>query len=153
MSFRTCPECGAEGTSYRCDECGRIELTDEQKRLDVLVMQRASPSVAFVRIADLEQQLAAMTAARDRIYQIAKTTFALHLMTPELATELDELHKVGSAGGAGPSRHRLFGRELNAVRRAIDIARDADLLEWDTHDQRVLAIAALDRLFADGSIG
>lgn len=60
-------------------------------------------------------------------------------------TLLDEIERLRG-------RH-MSGRELNAVRRAIDIARDADLLEWDTHDQRVLAIAALDRLFADGSVG
>lgn len=45
--------------------------------------------------SDLRGRLAAMTAARDRLYEIAKGTFALNLMTPDLARETDELRKVG----------------------------------------------------------
>ena len=42
-----------------------------------------------------EAQLAAVTGARDRLYEIAKGTFALHLMTTELADEMDDLRNVG----------------------------------------------------------
>lgn len=40
MSFRICPECGAENTSYHCDTCGRVERTPEQIRRDVEALQR-----------------------------------------------------------------------------------------------------------------
>jgi hypothetical protein len=175
VSLRTCPECSDEIERLKAQEddditnqlaqAGDIEALKRQLAAANAEIERLQRQVALERTTveqvmltqrserDFDRlQLAAMTAARDEIYNIAKRTFDRLLMTPEEATRLDALRLV-SGGEVRWSRHALSGRELSAVHRAIDIARDADLLEWDTHDQRVLAIAALDRLFADGSVG
>lgn len=91
MSFRICPECGAECTAYRCEECGRIELTVEQVEHDVLAMQagrvmseqtmrsllervESLEQTAQRRLddlSDLSQRLAATKAALDEACEIA----------------------------------------------------------------------------------
>jgi hypothetical protein len=63
MSFHVCPECGAENTSYHCDECGRIERTPEQIKLDVAIMQRAPRPESD--LSRLKAELAEVTRDRD----------------------------------------------------------------------------------------
>jgi hypothetical protein len=70
MSFHVCPECGAENTSYHCDECGRIERTPEQIRLDVLVMQKST--ALQTRLSALEAENERLRAKLDAERQVFK---------------------------------------------------------------------------------
>lgn len=79
---------------------------DKDCPIRVNARKRIAPEVALQRLAaalddgdevdSLRSQLAAMTAARDRLYEIAKGTFDRLLMTKEIAVECDELRKVGA---------------------------------------------------------
>lgn len=78
-----------------------IALLDEIEKItrerDEALDYYKSDEIMYGRlINEARQQLAAVTAARDRLYEIAKVTFALHLMTPALADECDALRKAGT---------------------------------------------------------
>lgn len=87
MSFRTCPECGSENTSYRCDECGRIERTPEQIAHDVAEFQlkrevssglTSQDALSLLertqreRDAEIDRLMGLISAASDEVVKLRK---------------------------------------------------------------------------------